>query len=72
MEQDATYPVKHGETGEEAELIRYDPHVKDRIMVRSIDGGERSEFVLDWEPVEGHRQSMYEWLSDKEDVLGTA
>ena len=68
MNRDDTLRVRNIDTGQEADLIRFTPGVKEEITV-SQDGAEKSVFVLDWEPVEGHRQSMYEWLSEKEDVL---
>lgn len=66
MSDQETLRIRHRDSGVEADLVRFDPKVKDRILVRR-DGEVVSEFVLDWEPVEGHRQVMYEWLSEQED-----
>ena len=68
MGDKTTLTVRHLDTGETAELHRFDPHRLEHILVQrpNVDQLD-SVFVLDWEPVEGTRQDMYLFLSEKED-----
>jgi hypothetical protein len=63
-----TMRVRNLDTGEEADLVRFDPQKKEHILIQRKDVEQLdSVFVLDWEPVEGHREQMYVFLSKVEE-----